>query len=239
MDPENSSTGAGASSPHVRPPTQERSRRTLERIVEAARSLIAEGGLDALTVSGIVERADSSVGSFYARFDGKDDLVRYLEERIRAEARQRWDEALASRAWEDLSLEGVVRSVVELLARFHAEDGKDREALEGRLDPEHRRHTDPDEDFHTHVEGDVRELLLRRRSEIDHPDPARATRMAYRWALGGIRELSSVSVEEDPQRGRWTRDEIVEEVTRGITAYLGAASGREPGESVEFFDVWQ
>lgn len=236
MDPENSSAGANASSLHVRPPTQERSRRTLERIVEAARSLMAEGGLDALTVSGIVERADSSVGSFYARFDGKDDLVRYLEERIRVEARQRWDEALASRSWEDLSLEGLVRSVVELLAGLHAEDGNDRAALEGRSD---RARPDRFESLHAHVERDVQELLLRRRSEIDHPDPERAAQVAYRWGLGGIRELSLLSVEGDARQPRWDRDEVVEEVTRGLVAYLGPAPGPGGEEKVEFFDVWQ
>lgn len=224
-------------SPHVRPPRQKRSRETLERIVEAARSLLDEEGLEALTVSRIVERAGSSVGSFYARFDGKADLLRYLEERTREEVRGWWDDALASRSWEDLSLEGVVRSVVELLGRLEVGPGRTRGALAARSDAR-AGETAPGDGLHGQLERDVRDLLLRRRSEIDHPNPLRAAQVAYWWALGGIRELSSGDADE-PEGGRWSREEIVEEVTRGVVAYLGAARRPDSESSVEFFDVWQ
>ena len=81
--------------PH--PPRQLRSRRTLERIVRASLQILNEDGPDGLTVQAIVERAGSSVGSFYARFSGKDELLAYLGERIWREAAARWDEAVASR----------------------------------------------------------------------------------------------------------------------------------------------
>ena len=54
----------------INPPKQARSRRTLERIVEASLEILAAEGPDSLTVHRVVEKAGSSVGSFYARFEG-------------------------------------------------------------------------------------------------------------------------------------------------------------------------
>ena len=99
----------------VQSPKQARSKRTLERIARAALELIAEQGVEATTVAQIVSRAGSSVGSFYARFSGKDELVHYLEEKVWSDARARWDGALASNAWAGLSLPEVVEGVVRLI----------------------------------------------------------------------------------------------------------------------------
>ena len=91
-------------SPLLKPPLQTRSRRTLERIVAASMAILEEEGSAGLTVQAIVDRAESSVGSFYARFTGKDDLLTYLGERAWREASERWDEALATRDWSALGL---------------------------------------------------------------------------------------------------------------------------------------
>lgn len=79
----------------VREPQQERSRKTLQRIVDASHALLETGGTDALTVGGIAKRARTSVGSFYARFDGKDELSRYLGEFALGEVIAAWEEGLA------------------------------------------------------------------------------------------------------------------------------------------------
>jgi AcrR family transcriptional regulator len=53
-------------------------RRTVERsrrIVAAAREIVAESGLDGLTVQKVRERTDLSLRAFYQRFGGKDDLL--------------------------------------------------------------------------------------------------------------------------------------------------------------------
>ena len=94
----------------VQPPKQARSRRTLERIARAALELIAEQGVEATTVAQIVAHAGSSIGSFYARFEGKDELMHYLEERVWSDARAKWDDAVASNTWKDLSLSEATAS---------------------------------------------------------------------------------------------------------------------------------
>ena len=79
----------------INAPKQTRSRATLERISAAAVELIGEQGVEATTVAQIVARAESSVGSFYARFNTKEDLLEYLRvarERIDfvSEHAERW-----------------------------------------------------------------------------------------------------------------------------------------------------
>jgi len=230
-------------SDHVRPPQQERSRKTLERILDAAMEIIDENGVQAATVSAVVERAGSSVGSFYARFEGKEDLLRYLEERVWTEARLRWEEARDSQAWEELDLEGVVRSLVRFLVRIRKEDAGSRRALgragpDGRLGEEARR-------FHGLVEEEVAGLMLHRKDAIGHPQPERAIRVAYRWAVGGIRELlrevGPVGGSEPRSGGRpLSPEQVIEEVTRGLVAYLAGGIEAQPeSNDVEFFDVWQ
>ena len=83
----------------IRAPKQSRSKRTLERIVAASLELLEAEGLTGLTVHKVVAKAGSSVGSFYARFDGKEDLLDYLGERVWTEALERWEVALETRDW--------------------------------------------------------------------------------------------------------------------------------------------
>ncbi len=58
---------------------------TESRIVEATRSLLAEGGMEACTLRAICERADVMSGSFYNLFDSKEDIIiRVIRESIEA-----------------------------------------------------------------------------------------------------------------------------------------------------------
>lgn len=58
-----------------RTPKQDRSRRLVEAILEAARLLLAESGADALTTVNVAQRAGVSVGSLYQYFAGRDALL--------------------------------------------------------------------------------------------------------------------------------------------------------------------
>ncbi|MGI9667659.1 MAG: TetR/AcrR family transcriptional regulator [Acidimicrobiia bacterium] len=58
---------------------------TEARIVDATRSLLAEGGQDAATLKAICDRAEVRAGSFYNLFDSKEEVViRVVRESIEA-----------------------------------------------------------------------------------------------------------------------------------------------------------
>jgi AcrR family transcriptional regulator len=66
----------------VRVPRQARSQATLERFVEATRQLLEQQSFEDITVADIVQRAERTVGSFYARFDDKYAVLHVLTDRL-------------------------------------------------------------------------------------------------------------------------------------------------------------
>ena len=55
--------------------TARRQAKTREDLIEAAREIIAERGVEALRVSDVTKRADVAFGTFYNQFKTKDDIV--------------------------------------------------------------------------------------------------------------------------------------------------------------------
>lgn len=70
-----------AQSPKRRVPTQERSRRRYDAIVESAGQLFADQGFDKTTMDAIAAGAETSIGSVYQFFDNKVDVFRAVAER--------------------------------------------------------------------------------------------------------------------------------------------------------------
>lgn len=78
-----------------REPVQKRSRERYERMLEAAKELITQGGSDAMKMSDIAARAGVPIGSLYQFFPDKASIVRVLAERTHAESRQCIEDGLA------------------------------------------------------------------------------------------------------------------------------------------------
>lgn len=70
-----------------RTPSQARSRERVEKMLAAARDLIAEKGADALRMGEVAERAGVSIGSLYQFFPDKAAVIRTLAERYNAQGR--------------------------------------------------------------------------------------------------------------------------------------------------------
>lgn len=64
---------------------QRRRERTRGRLLEAARDLFAEQGVEATTIAAIAERADVGFGSFYNHFESKDQIAVAAIEALLAE----------------------------------------------------------------------------------------------------------------------------------------------------------
>ena len=215
-------------SPHLIPPKQSRSRRTLERIVAASLELLATEGPDGLTVHRVVERADSSVGSFYARFKGKDDLLDYLGERLWSEALERWNTLLASQDWSAYELAGLVQASVELLVDAQ----RSRSAYLRAIDRAAGARQNAYGRFRDDVVDGVVELLLHRRSEIVHDDPARAV-----WI--GLRGVVGIIDADARETTRLERETLVDECSTLLYGYLsGMGGGTGAADAPDFFDVW-
>lgn len=66
----------------VRPPKQQRSRESYERVLDAAYGLLEENGFEGFTVQEVAARANVSVGAIYERFGNKETLLRTVHARL-------------------------------------------------------------------------------------------------------------------------------------------------------------
>ena len=213
----------------IRAPKQSRSKRTLERIVAASLELLEAEGLTGLTVHKVVAKAGSSVGSFYARFDGKEDLLDYLGERVWTEALERWEVALETRDWSTLSLDEVVEGSVGLLIDAQ----RSRSDYLKALDWASGRQNDAYERFRGELLLGLGRLLLGQRKSITHPDPELAIRIGLRAILG------TVDAEIRATEDRLDRESLAAEARTLLLGYLtGNASPAAQPIGVDFFDVW-
>ena len=195
-------------------------------MVAAAERLVARGGSGALDIAAVLREARASVGSFYARFGDKDAFVRHLADRFWARARADWANRLEPGRW-------IGRSAAEVADAFA------REAVAA-----HRRHwsairalveyglAHPD----AHVLKPARqhdgflvsrlgELLLARRAEIGHPDPALAIEIACLQLTGALRTLVLVGWPKT-DRGAVGDEALAAELARSFRAYLDVRQRR-------------
>jgi AcrR family transcriptional regulator len=194
----------------VRMPTQDRSRRSLERMLDAAAALIARNGIESLTVADVVRRAKSSVGAFYARFADKDALIREVQDRFVGQCEDRLSIAVASldtpNAGIDTAVEVLIVSIAAvfrehsaLINAFIRQAGRD-EVLRRRVDLAFRRLT-----------SEVGNVLARR-----FGTPSIAANTFVRIITATLEQYVATA-----EPSRWTDwDTLVGELQRAGLAYL-------------------
>jgi AcrR family transcriptional regulator len=96
--------------PLRRVPRQERSRRLVEGILDAAQRLVVERGVEALTTRDIAEAADAPVASLYQYFSDKEDVLLALGVRDMAEMDNQVANDLAE--LEVVSISSLVRTTM-------------------------------------------------------------------------------------------------------------------------------
>jgi AcrR family transcriptional regulator len=198
-------------------------------MVSAARALLAEQGVGAVTVQAVVARAGASVGSFYARFTGKENLIEHLQQEVWADVSQWWMGALAGIDWDALPLEEGIDRAVGLLQESLGVHHAERLALRVRAQGVHA-----EEDFQSRMRRGLSERILLRREAIGHPGPDRAVDLGIRAVHGALTDLARESASPD-------RSHVRSELTHLFLSYLGAWSSEEANDAprgVDYFDVW-
>jgi AcrR family transcriptional regulator len=117
-----------------REPVQERSRRTVTRILDAAAALIDETGVDAATTRAIADRAGVSYPSLYRFFADREEILDRLIERHLAELEALSD--TAERTWKTGSITDLVHLELELHVNYYRQNpGAARLWIGGRTSP--------------------------------------------------------------------------------------------------------
>ena len=188
--------------------------------MDTSRTVLVERGLEGLTVQEVVARARTSVGSFYARFSGKDELLRYLETTAHAEVQEQWNREFGAQLEEASSLAGCVNVLVAALAQTYRGQAlrvRVRAALPG-----------VGGDLDLYVHDRISRVLLERRAEIRHHDPELAVRLGY-LAVASVLRRSDTGLDDE---------RLVTELARLWLSYLGGEGEWGGPAAVDFFQVW-
>lgn len=158
-----------------RVPTQARSIKRFEQIVDAAASLFADAGFEAATMEGIAERAETSIGSVYQFFPHKEAVFDAVAERSLTRSRSVFDALFAERdeAGEELPWRTLVTRTIDTFAQLHTSEPSFRAVFVNvQL---YGRYKERDEELYRYFVGRVMQLLER---IAPHLDPARRTHVA-------------------------------------------------------------
>jgi len=199
-------------------PKQARSEDSLQRLLDAAESLLTERSIGEVSIADIARRARSSVGGFYARFRDKDELLLALHERFVHELEQRFI-AIEASASEYPSLGELLRPSLQMLVDIYRARRPLLVAFASRASDNRRLHQ-ASLAFRAEVVSRFTRLLLSFRAEMHHPDPELSAEFAIQLALGFMEQTLNagrprISGELLPE-GR-----VAEELERALCMYMG------------------
>jgi AcrR family transcriptional regulator len=214
---------AQSTSADIHAPKQARSQQSLRRLIDAARQILNEGGLEAATIPRIAERAGLSVGSVYRRFPDKDALLReiciqyFLEkhEFLSHMADQIPPEAPLSDIIHGMA-QGMMRSFMQDAGLMRATFFYSREQAEPKMRQKMERAGKRTFDLTIGI-------LLSRREQIAHPDPEMAVQLSITMMLATIRELVLFHF---PKMTIADSAKIANELALTVIRYLGAKEKR-------------
>ena len=200
-------------------PKQQRSEEKLQRMLEAARTLLEDSSFEELSVQKVARHAGCSVGTFYARFADKDALLDSLDELYTRDLIREFEE-LASR-WSEsaFTLSEKVHQAAAFLVEFHRQRRGVVRALilQARLRPG-GRFGERTKRMVSFTPGIVRSML-EHAGELGHSNAKRAARFGLIQALTTVREF--VLFSEGPASAQPLSDKaLVREVARSWYVYL-------------------
>jgi AcrR family transcriptional regulator len=202
----------------VRPVRQERSQRTLQRLLDAAEAVIREKGFGEAAVAEIAARAGCSVGTFYRRFRDKQALLHALDERFAAEFRATMQRAVAEERWAGARIAEILGGYLE----FSLEEGITRASLHRAtlaMAARDQAFSERQLGLARELHERLRELLLARRDEIGHPQPE----VAVEFVLEQLRAMLLARLDlraVGPQLSTFSDNQFIGEALASACAYL-------------------
>ncbi|WP_316977381.1 TetR/AcrR family transcriptional regulator [Shumkonia mesophila] len=191
-------------------PLQERSRNTVDVIVEAATRILFREGADALSTNRIAEVAGVSVGSLYQYFPNREAIVTALMERLSDVVSTAFGALPAIGG--DAPLAGLIAERVAILVRIAMEDFPT--GLE-TFGPPPKELVGP---ILSTVEAEIRRVIEARPKEVAVADPALAAVVCTAATRGVLVAARQRRITAPPET-------VAAELTALIVRYL---SGRSP-----------
>jgi AcrR family transcriptional regulator len=194
-------------------PSQERSKATVETILEATARVLVKRGYDGLTTNAVAIAAGVSIGSLYQYFPNKEALVAGLIGRHGDEMVAAVEKELARVA--TLPIPQAVRAMIELTIRAHAIEPELHRVLLEQVPRTGRMARVMELQMIT--QRQVANLLVARRDELAIGDPE----IAAFLLVSAIEAVAHRAALFAPHRLRDPK--LIDEATAMVTRYLGVA----------------
>ena len=202
----------------IRPPRQARTQRSLERLLDSAEELLREKCFEDVHVTEVARRAGTSVASFYRRFRDKDALLHALHERHCDQAFATADDALRADRWEGAGIREILTRVLPfVIETLERNEMLERAMLQRMLSDMSMRQRISG--LRRHVMNRLSELLMDRREEIRHPDPALAVAFGVGQAGALLTEYYTLGARES-EIVPMSDQQVADELTRSLCGYL-------------------
>jgi AcrR family transcriptional regulator len=208
-------TGADEASGGAAPRRQERGRRRIAEILTAAAQVFVRDGYDAATTNAVAKEAGISPGSLYQYFRHKDEIAQALAERFAAGLAELQAEAFDGTDPRRLSLDELVRRVVEPVVAFNVANPAFK-TLFARTDPPPglAAATAP---LHASIHERAALLVAARAPHLTADEAQRISVVATQIVRA---TMPLVAAAEGAERER-----LAEEARRALVAYLSVALG--------------
>jgi len=193
-------------------PRQDRSRETVDALLEATSQVLVAEGYDHTSTNKIALKAGVSIGSLYQYFPNKESLVAALIERHYLEMAAICKESIGKDV-QQVTLQQLIRDTIRAMVAIHAVNPKLHAVLQEQI-PKVGKLKNLME-LHLETREMVRRQLEMRRDDIRVQDLAIAAFVVVETVDSLIH---ATLLQEDPTH--WTPEKIVDEIADLLLAYL-------------------
>ena len=203
---------------YLKEPKQNRSKASLERLLNAACELLTENGYKDFTLQEVSKRAKVSIGSIYNRFKSKEDLIRLLQVRELETLEVETAMVITRIRRKQLKLRLLVPEVISEYANLlKTHKGILRPLMEiSAVDEVVATYGK------THAAqniADFIQLLLERKEEISQPDPARAVDHIFKVVYAALARYLGLGI-MDGVSGEGDWEELLDDLSQITLHYL-------------------
>lgn len=203
---------------YLKEPKQNRSKASLERLLNAACELLTENGYKDFTLQEVSKRAKVSIGSIYNRFKSKEDLIRLLQVRELETLEVETAMVITRIRRKQLKLRLLVPEVITEYANLlKTHKGILRPLMEiSAVDEVVATYGK------THAAqniADFIQLLLERKEEISQPDPARAVDHIFKVVYAALARYLGLGI-MDGVSGEGDWEELLDDLSQITLHYL-------------------
>lgn len=206
-------------------PQQERSFKTMNKIMDAAAEILQTKNFEQISINEIVERAGVSVGAFYGRFRDKDGLLEALDERFFTCFEAEVINLVSAPGWTQTPVSNILEGLCSLLVKTYSrQTGLLRSLnLKARLYDD-QRFRKREQKAWNDLFPRLQQALLAKCDEFKHPDPQVAIVFGFQQMFFTLREI----LLWEPLRSQnlYENEELITELTRAYLAYLGWEEGQ-------------